>query len=84
MNTWLSLSERQLEIHFYRTHPGKESRTSSANDQNNVQSILSLLRAAFVKAESGICFPCYEVIVIIYCHLAQLLMSYALLFGTYM
>jgi len=82
MNTWLSLSERQLEIQFYRTHPGKESRTSSANDQNNVQSILSLLRATFVKTESGIWFPSYEVIVNVYCHLAQLLMSHTLALGS--
>lgn len=82
MNTWLSLSERQLEIQFYRTHPGKESRTSSANDQNNVQSILSLLRATFVKTESGIWFPCYEVNVTVYCHLAQLLMPHTLALGS--
>lgn len=82
VNTWLRLSERQLEIHFYRMHPGKESRARSANDRNTVQGILSLLRAAFVKAESGIWFPCYEVIVIVYCHLAQLPMSNTLLFGS--
>lgn len=62
---WLSLSERQLEIHFCSRHPGKESRNSSANDRDNVQSILSLLRAALVKTDSGIWFPCYEVIVIV-------------------